>query len=328
MEKGVKSAYGLLGSSLPLACFFALDGLAHNTMATTLVWLDDEKSVAAKLVDAVSSTLSGSDGDAFRAKAQSLVEQKDFAALAIAVAEHSDALFEASAAKAESSANGHSDTKNDAVACFNVVSQMLMQRVDVSAIPPVVDAICSAVASGSSAGTDLLRLRVLSLVYNHLAAAEPTRPLQCRLFKAIAELAAQSGNLALLESSLAQRPEDIVAPWGASLTQTRDVMKRVAELLASEDAVAAQRWRVAFLRSFQGSSDLGDARDAAAQAVIECVKRVGEVDEDANLYRLAAVQQLEGDEQFGKLFELLRIFVDDKYAAYAKFYAYDGNARF
>lgn len=286
---------------------------------TTLVYLSDEKNVAAQLVDAVAATISGPGADGFHSSATAFVEQKDYASLVTAVVEQSDALFSASSASSAKAKDQSSDSQNDAVACFNVLSTMLVQHVDLSALPGAISALIKSVAVASK-GDVLLRLRVLTLVYNHMQTKSPA--LQCSIFEAILKLASESGHLDLLDYFVRQ-PEVLVKQWGVGVAEERRFYKLLSEVLEQHDAAVSQKYLIAFLRTLEGTSgeDLAAAKEDAARAVVNCVKSVGEVTEDSVLYQLSAVQQLKSDAKYGKLFELLRIFVDDMFSAYATFYA-------
>ncbi|TPX67532.1 hypothetical protein SpCBS45565_g03680 [Spizellomyces sp. 'palustris'] len=180
-------------------------------------------------------------------------------------------------------------------------------------VPKLVNSIIQPIVAS---GTDKahLRLKVLSNLYNNL---ESNSPVRYDVFVAILNVAAEAGELDVLVPHLLSL-DAWIAEWGVALNQRRALYLLISQKLEQSGEYTREAYE--FLLKYLATFDNGDAKalqeakDAAIRAVKEAF-RIPAVLDFEDLFKLQAVQALKPS----KLFDLLKIFLDESLKQYQEF---------
>ncbi|KND03290.1 uncharacterized protein SPPG_02339 [Spizellomyces punctatus DAOM BR117] len=180
-------------------------------------------------------------------------------------------------------------------------------------VPKLVNSIIQPiVASGTDKAN--LRLKVLSNLYNNL---ESNSPVRYDVFVAILNVAAETGELDVLVPHLLSL-DAWIAEWGVALNQRRALYLLISQKLeqSGEYTREAYEFLLKYLATFDNgdAKSLQEAKDAAIRAVKEAF-RIPTVLDFEDLFKLQAVQALKPS----KLFDLLKIFLDESLKQYQEF---------
>jgi translation initiation factor 3 subunit M len=205
---------------------------------------------------------------------------------------------------------------------MNVVC-WLFQRVLENNTPPaeavnLVDKFAKKLTSNSKSNP-ILRLKTLSTIYNVLGGNGTAR---YNVFVAIVTFAAASGKeqLTLLAPQFAQL-DDMLAEWGTDVAKTRDLFKIIFDAMAKYDnKEGAHDFRLKFLKTFAGDSNLAASKEQAKTVVVEAIANPKIFHFDTYL-ELDAIAALQKDAADAKAFELLKLFAGENLDAFNKFYA-------
>jgi len=168
----------------------------------------------------------------------------------------------------------------------------------------------------------VMRLSILTNLYNQIPSE--AFELRYRIFWVIVNFAAKAKELPMLRSFLTGIG-DRVKTWQMEPAAQRELYLKLASL---HSAAGLEDFALEYLdiciRTLENCTDAAilssdTIKDAAAKVVVRAVKSI-DVRQDVSLIHLPPVQQLKGDATYGKLYELLRIFVTDKLPAYTAFY--------
>ncbi|KAJ1484560.1 hypothetical protein T484DRAFT_1796769 [Baffinella frigidus] len=205
---------------------------------------------------------------------------------------------------------------------MNVVC-WLFQRVLENNTPPaeavtLVDKFVKKLTANSKSNP-ILRLKTLSTIYNVLGGNGTAR---YNVFVAIVTFAAAAGKeqLALLAPQFAQLDE-MLAEWGTDIAKTRDLYTIIFTAMSTFDnKEGAHEYRLKFLKSFAGESNLSGSKEQAKAVVVEAIANAKVFQFDTYL-ELDAVAALQKDSTDAKAYELLKLFAGENLDAFNKFYA-------
>ncbi|VAH40676.1 unnamed protein product [Triticum turgidum subsp. durum] len=163
-----------------------------------------------------------------------------------------------------------------------------------------------------------LRIKVLFSLYNLL----PSLSGKALVYRKALELAA-AGKAADCVVPTFKNIDAFVAYWGIGKPEQRDLFLAVTRILKDHKGMTKEYFKFLnkYLATFDGSADdadaIGAAKEEAAAAIIEFVK-------SSDLYQcdlldMPAVAQLEKDEKYQPVYELLKIFLTQRLDSYLAF---------
>ena len=163
-----------------------------------------------------------------------------------------------------------------------------------------------------------LRIKVLFSLYNLL----PSLSGKALVYRKALELAA-AGKAADCVVPTFKNIDAFVAYWGIGKPEQRDLFLAVTRILKDHKGMTKEYFKFLnkYLATFDGSADdadaIGAAKEEAAAAIIEFVK-------SSDLYQcdlldMPAVAQLEKDEKYQPVYELLKIFLTQRLESYLAF---------
>lgn len=163
-----------------------------------------------------------------------------------------------------------------------------------------------------------LRIKVLFSLYNLLASPYG----KAFVYRKALEVAA-AGKAAECVIPSFKNIDTFVGDWGIGKLEQRELFLAVARILKDQKGMSKEYFNFLnkYLATFDGSADdadvIGEAKEEAAAAIIEFVK-------SADLYQcdlldMPAVAQLEKDEKYQPVYELLKIFLTQRLDSYLEF---------
>uniref|UniRef100_A0A453ABV2 PCI domain-containing protein n=2 Tax=Aegilops tauschii subsp. strangulata TaxID=200361 RepID=A0A453ABV2_AEGTS len=164
-----------------------------------------------------------------------------------------------------------------------------------------------------------LRIKVLFSLYNLL----PSLSGKALVYRKALELAAAGKAAADCVVPTFKNIDAFVAYWGIGKPEQRDLFLAVTRILKDQKGMTKEYFKFLnkYLATFDGSADdadaIGAAKEEAAAAIIEFVK-------SSDLYQcdlldMPAVAQLEKDEKYQPVYELLKIFLTQRLESYLAF---------
>ncbi|KAF7013238.1 unnamed protein product [Triticum aestivum] len=164
-----------------------------------------------------------------------------------------------------------------------------------------------------------LRIKVLFSLYNLL----PSLSGKALVYRKALELAAAGKAAADCVVPTFKNIDAFVAYWGIGKPEQRDLFLAVTRILKDQKGMTKEYFKFLnkYLPTFDGSADdadaIGAAKEEAAAAIIEFVK-------SSDLYQcdlldMPAVAQLEKDEKYQPVYELLKIFLTQRLESYLAF---------
>jgi translation initiation factor 3 subunit M len=166
----------------------------------------------------------------------------------------------------------------------------------------------------------LLRLKILTGIYH---AFDQTSLSRYETFMALAKYAADSGNAELIIPKFKQIDKWLL-DWSTDVEQSRRLYKLVRNILKDNHrGVQAHKFLVKYLQTFSPILNEGGNVDeevvgAAAEASLEAIA-LDDLYQCDHLLSLPAVRLLETHPQHAPLFQLLRIFAQEKLDAFQAF---------
>lgn len=163
-----------------------------------------------------------------------------------------------------------------------------------------------------------LRIKVLFSLYNLL----PSLSGKALVYRKALELAA-AGKAADCVVPTFKNIDAFVAYWGIGKPEQRELFLAVSRVLKDQKGMTKEYFKFLnkYLATFDGSADdadaIGAAKEEAAAAIIEFVK-------SSDLYQcdlldMPAVAQLEKDEKYQPVYDLLKIFLTQRLESYLAF---------
>ncbi|RKO85216.1 hypothetical protein BDK51DRAFT_22618 [Blyttiomyces helicus] len=181
------------------------------------------------------------------------------------------------------------------------------------AVPKLVKSIAQTIAE-SSAERAQMKLKVLSNLYNNVDTSSPAR---YDVFIAIITVAAKSDELDVIVPTLPAL-DTWIAQWGITVAQKRALYLLLSSKLGESEAYQRESYQYALkhLITFDGAdaAAVKSAKDHAVAAIKTAIT-LPEVLSFEDLFRIQAVQALKGT----KLFDLLKIFLEESLDAYRAF---------
>ncbi|KAK1677246.1 hypothetical protein QYE76_038094 [Lolium multiflorum] len=163
-----------------------------------------------------------------------------------------------------------------------------------------------------------LRIKVLFSLYNLL----PSSYGKAFVYRKALEVAA-AGKAADCVVPSFKNIDAFVGDWGIGKLEQRDLFLAVARILKDQKGMSKEYFNFLnkYLATFDGSSDdaevIGEAKEEAAAAIIEFVKSADLF--QCDLLDMPAVAQLEKDEKYQSVYELLKIFLTQRLDSYLEF---------
>ncbi|KAL6885525.1 hypothetical protein ACP4OV_010304 [Aristida adscensionis] len=163
-----------------------------------------------------------------------------------------------------------------------------------------------------------LRLKLLFSLYNLL----PSPYGKAFVYKRALELAA-AGKAAEYVIPSFKNIDSFVSDWGIGNLEQRELFLAAARILKDQKGMSKEYFNFLnkYLATFKGSEEdsaaIGDAKEEAAAAVIEFVKSPSLY--QCDLLNMPAVEQLEKDEKYQLVYELLKIFLTQRLDSYIEF---------
>lgn len=163
-----------------------------------------------------------------------------------------------------------------------------------------------------------LRLKVLFSLYNLL----PSPYGKAFVYKKALELAT-AGKAAEYIIPSFKNIDSFVSEWGIDNLEKRELYLAITTILKDHKGMAKEYFNFLnkYLATFKGSDDesgtIGDAKEEAVAAIIEFVKSPNLF--QCDLLNMPAVSQLEKDEKYQLVYELLKIFLTKKLDSYLEF---------
>uniref|UniRef100_A0A7S2CTT4 Eukaryotic translation initiation factor 3 subunit M n=1 Tax=Octactis speculum TaxID=3111310 RepID=A0A7S2CTT4_9STRA len=225
------------------------------------------------------------------------------------MSQHTDALIE-SEKVADSDAEG----------CFQILFFELQEEKDTAVMLPLVGLITSALTGSESKAK--LRLKILANLYNALCSDDkvPEGQIRVDVLLAIIKYAGKTQQSAMLHGYF-DLLDELMVKWNLSLSDKRTLFVEVSKALEAEELNdKAHQFLIRYLATFDDTSDAVDTSKAAQGAIGAIRKPILCFMERHNLLGMTAMQQLENDAEYGKLYELLRIFSVGKLREYLNFY--------
>ncbi|KAJ1292310.1 hypothetical protein BS78_02G382700 [Paspalum vaginatum] len=163
-----------------------------------------------------------------------------------------------------------------------------------------------------------LRLKALFSLYNML----PSSSGKAFVYKKALEVAT-AGKAAEYIIPSFKNIDSFVSEWGISNLEQRELYLAVARILKDQKGMAKGYFNFLdkYLATFKGSDDesaaIADAKEEAVAAIVEFVKSANLF--QCDLLNMPAVAQLEKDEKYQLIYELLKIFLTKRLDSYLEF---------
>ncbi|OEL34065.1 Eukaryotic translation initiation factor 3 subunit M [Dichanthelium oligosanthes] len=163
-----------------------------------------------------------------------------------------------------------------------------------------------------------LRLKVLFSLYNLL----PSPYGKAFVYKKALELATAGKATEFIIPSF-KNINSFVSEWGIGNLEQRELYLAIARILKDHKGLTKEysNFLNKYLATFKGSDDdsatIGDAKEEAVAAIIEFVKSSTLF--QCDLLNMPAVAQLEKDEKYQLVYELLKIFLTKRLDSYLEF---------
>ncbi|XP_062225062.1 uncharacterized protein LOC133923809 [Phragmites australis] len=163
-----------------------------------------------------------------------------------------------------------------------------------------------------------LRLKVLFSLYNLL----PSPYGKAFVYKKALELAT-AGKAAEFIIPSFKNIDSFVSDWGIGNLEQRELFLAVTKILKDQKGMSKEFFNFLnkYLATFKGSDDdsdtIGDAKEEAVAAIIEFVKSPTLF--QCDLLNMPAIAQLEKDEKYQLVYELLKIFLTQRLDSYLEF---------
>ncbi|WVZ67001.1 hypothetical protein U9M48_016147 [Paspalum notatum var. saurae] len=163
-----------------------------------------------------------------------------------------------------------------------------------------------------------LRLKALFSLYNML----PSSSGKAFVYKKALELAT-AGKAAEYIIPSFKNIDSFVSEWGISNLEQRELYLAIARILKNQKGMAKEYFNFLnkYLATFKGSDDesaaIGDAKEEAVAAIVEFVKSSNLF--QCDLLNMPAVAQLDKDEKYQLIYELLKIFLTKRLDSYLEF---------
>jgi len=242
-----------------------------------------------------------------------MVEQANFDKLLSKILESEDKIFGQS-----------SDT--DAEGCFSIIASLIATIGGAAERKALIKQFTAIVSAEKSPEKSLLRLKIITNLYNVLTVDFKDR---YSVFTALVTYAAAAGQFNLLQGCLKNFDP---AAWSLDMTETRAVYKLLAQATQDCDSVAlrstSQSYVIKLLSTYENDAkgNISEAKDVAARGVVGAIKTaVNSFTQNESLIEFAAVKQLKGDSKYGKLYELLQVFSTGKVGDFTQFHKANGK---
>ncbi|KAK3143234.1 hypothetical protein QOZ80_4BG0360500 [Eleusine coracana subsp. coracana] len=163
-----------------------------------------------------------------------------------------------------------------------------------------------------------LRLKVLFTLYNLL----PSPYGKAFVYKMALELAT-AGKAAEYIIPSFKNLDNFIGDWDIGNLEQRELFLAVARILRDQKGMSKEYFNFLnkYLATFKGSEDeteaIGAAKEEAVAAITEFVKSSNFF--QCDLLNMPAVTQLEKDEKYGLVYELLKIFLTQRLDSYLEF---------
>ena len=164
-----------------------------------------------------------------------------------------------------------------------------------------------------------LRLKILVNMYNQCG-QDKHYAVFCKIF----DIAHRTNQLSRIRS-FTSRLSELVKTWKLSSESERKLYLEVAKVFGeSGDSEIKIKYLTLYLKTFETETDASklvsdEIKLAASEVVISAVQNMSNVIQDIGLIQLRAVSQLKDDKEFGKLYQLLHIFVCEGVLEYVQF---------
>ncbi|TPX34812.1 hypothetical protein SmJEL517_g02533 [Synchytrium microbalum] len=190
----------------------------------------------------------------------------------------------------------------------------LIKDATASVIPQLIKYIVDPIVATATEKT-LLKLRVLSNLYNNL---ERTSPSRCDVYQGIVAVAAKGGEVDVLIPTLPLL-DAWLAEWSVSADVKRQLFLTISDVLGAHKQYKQQSYEhlLKYLSSFPATPESSPiTKPYALRAVTEAI-RIPQVLDFEDLVALYAVQALKKDD--APLYDLLNIFLNESLAQYEAF---------
>ncbi|KAF7040478.1 hypothetical protein CFC21_050375 [Triticum aestivum] len=181
--------------------------------------------------------------------------------------------------------------------------------------------ICAKLTHQPPADKPTLRIKVLFSLYNLL----PSLSGKAMVYRKALEVAAAAAGKAAADCVVPtfKNIDAFVAYWGIGKPEQRELFLAVTRILKDHKGMTKDYFKFLnkYLATFDGSADdadaIGAAKEEAAAAIVEFVK-------SSDLYQcdlldMPAVAQLEKDDKYQPVYELLKIFLTQRLESYLAF---------
>jgi len=206
--------------------------------------------------------------------------------------------------------------EKDTEGCFNLICSLL-RKLEAVSVDELVKKLMKIITSDTN-DRPLLRLKILNNLYNMFDNDSISR---YEVFMAILSYAKASNNSEVVLPQF-KHIDRWLKIWGANVEQTRKLYGLVYKILeGTNKSVLAYRALIKYLSTFDKAEEeaLFSAKEDAVKAAVSAVK-LPEIHQCEELLEIPAVRQLENDEKYSKLFELLTLFAIDKLESFNTFH--------
>ncbi|TPX47003.1 hypothetical protein SeMB42_g03501 [Synchytrium endobioticum] len=264
---------------------------------TSYTFFDEEQSL--RLASLISSLKGEPPNGPFYESSKDLLEKEKFTEVLTQYAKESAVLVNV-------------DTK-DFESVFNLMIA-LIKDATASVIPQLVEFIVNPIVA-SATDKALLKLRVLSNLYNNLERANPSR---FHVYQAIVSVAAKNGEVDVLVPTLSQL-DGWLAEWNVNTDAKKRIYLALADVLGAHQDYKQLSYEqlLKYLSLFSATPEsASSAKKYALRAVTEAI-RIPAVLDFEDLVALYAVQSLKKED--APLYNLLNIFLNESLAQYQEF---------
>ncbi|KAL1916774.1 uncharacterized protein VTP21DRAFT_5478 [Calcarisporiella thermophila] len=192
--------------------------------------------------------------------------------------------------------------------CYNLLITLLMQLPS-DQLPSLLSRVLSSLVSDDRVDKTVIKMRILSNLYNTLDA---TSKLRYDVFEALLEIAAKGEELDVLIPELGQLEEGLRS-WGVGVDKRREMFLSVSQKLQDTDSKLSLQFLIKALATFD--DDASASPDAATQLAIKATEqaiRQPDILAFDDLLRLRAITKLSGQ----PLYALLKIFANGNLGDY------------
>lgn len=283
-----------------------------TSSSTTVTTSPDE--LAYDLITYINKLVTGQDSETeFYAECKAMVDAGDFNKLVTKILESEAKIFGES-----------SDT--DAEGCFSIIASLIATISDAGKRKALIKQFTTIAASDKSKESAVLRLKIITNLYNLLGVEHKDR---YDVFMVLVSYAAAAGRFNLLHGCLKNFNP---AAWSLDLEETRAVYKLLGQVTQDADSTAiratSQSYVIKLLSTYENDAkgNISEAKDVAARGVVGAIKTaVSSFTQNESLIEFAAVKQLKGDSKHGKLYDLLQVFSTGKVTDFVKFHKDNGK---